>query len=253
MRVVTTAPKGAAYAQRWLDSRKNWPTDTEFLFYTEGYEVDCPGKDFRDLPEFSEWKLKHSRYRHPGWQWNVVGYAHKVFAACDAFYDYDGIGVWLDADCVTYKPIPEGLIESQVAEAYMAIYARQGLYTETGFWVMNCAHPAHKDFCDKWRAWYFGERYKKLPMWHDCMTLDMNLRQTGVPVKNLSEGAEKTMHPMAVTELGQYIDHCKGPRKVLGYSPENKHHQEARPVGRNPEPAYAKYKAMTPEERATLP
>ena len=75
-------------------------------------------------------------------------YAHKVFAACDALYDYDGIGVWLDADCVTYKPIPAYLIPAELDDAYLAHYFRQGMYTETGLWLMNCAHPEHRNFLD---------------------------------------------------------------------------------------------------------
>ena len=227
MRVVTTCNKAglAQYGHRWLDSRKHWPAGTEFRFYTEGFEVDCPGKDFRDMPEFAEWKLKNSRYRPPSWRFNVVGYAHKVFAACDALEGYSGIGVWLDADCVTYEDIPAGLLESKVAGAYLAHYARPGLYTETGLWIMDCSHPGHRDFLDKWRAWYLSGRFRKLGMWTDCNTLDITIKQTGVPTVDLSAGV-KSVHPMAVTELGQYIDHCKGARKELGYSPENKHRRQ---------------------------
>jgi hypothetical protein len=29
-------------------------------------------------------------------------------------------------------------------------------------------------------------------------------------------------HPMATSQLGKYLDHTKGARKALGYSPENK-------------------------------
>lgn len=226
MRVVTTCTKQslADYGHRWLESRKNWPADTDFQFYTEGFEVDCPGKDFRDMPTFAEWKLKHARYRSPGWKWNVVGYAHKVFAAADALRDYRGIGVWLDADCVTYKPVPEGLIESQLNGAYLAHYARPGLYTETGLWIMDCSHPEHVNFLDAWCNWYLSERFKQLPAWHDCMYLDATIRAFGDKIKtqDLSGEHGKVMHPMAVTELGRYIDHCKGPRKELGHSPENK-------------------------------
>ena len=111
MRVVTTANKAGLeqYGQRWLDSRKNWPATAEFWWYTEGYELPPQAddaivrKDFAVLDEFMAWKAKHQGYVPPNWEFNVVGYSHKVFAAIDALYDYDGIGVWLDADCVTYQ------------------------------------------------------------------------------------------------------------------------------------------------------
>lgn len=232
IRVVTTAPKWAlepdGYAHRWLEGRKKWPKGTEFLFYTEGYTVDCPGKDFLDMPEFSAWKLEHSRYRPPSWKWDVVAYAHKVFAACDALQDYDGIGVWLDADCVTYKQIPKGLIEKQVEGVYLAHYGRTGLYTETGMWIMDCRSPEHRGFLDAWRDWYLSDKFVKLPQWTDCFTLDATIRQTGVATFNLSGEHHDYPHPMSVTELGKYIDHCKGPRKAKGYSIENKFHEAAR-------------------------
>lgn len=231
MRVVTTAPAFAVepggYANRWLDSRKNWPKGTEFLFYTEGYTVDCHGKDFAALPEFQAWKAKHRNYQPPSWQWDVVRYAHKVFAACDALYDYDGIGVWLDADCVTYKKIPEGFIERQLNGAYLAHYARTGMYTETGMWIMDCSKPGHKTFLDAWRNVYYTGHFKTLPHWHDCLTLDATIRASGVPTFNLSGEFSKDMHPQAKTELGKYIDHCKGPRKTKGASPENKFRKAA--------------------------
>lgn len=237
MRVVTTA-HGAGleeHGQRWLDSRKNWPKQAEFWWYTEDYELPqqvndkIVRRDFAQLPVFSEWKERWKHYKPPGWAYNVVGYAHKVFAAVDALYDYDGVGVWCDSDCVTYKHIPKGLIEQQVDGVYLACYQRTGLWTETGFWVMNCAHPEHKAFLDAWQAWYLNDTFKQLHAWHDCMTLDATIRQfkDRVAVRNLSGAAHKEMHPMAVTELGRYIDHCKGQRKVEGRSPENRQREAA--------------------------
>jgi hypothetical protein len=229
IRVVTTCNKQGLedYGHRWLEGRKHWPKGTDFQFYTEDFSVDCPGKDFSELAEFSQWKRRHSRYRAPSWKWNVVAYAHKVFAACDALYDHDGIGVWLDADCVTYAEIPQGLIEKQVEGVYLAHYARTGLYTETGMWIMDCSYSGHKAFLDRWREWYLKDKFKTLPQWHDCFTLDATIRQLQVPTFNLSGEHAKAMHPMALTEFGKYIDHCKGPRKALGRSPENKFREAA--------------------------
>ncbi len=230
MRVVTTASKQGLenYGYRWLESRKNWPVDTEFRWYTEGYTIDCPGKDMADVPGFAEWKLRHAFFLPPAWRWDVVRYAHKVFAAIDALLEYDGVGVWLDADCVTFKPIPPGLIEAQVQDAYVAHYGRTGHYTETGLWIMNCAHPEHAKFLTAWKNIYLSGKFRQLGEWHDCMTLDATLRRFKadgrITTKNLSGAHHLQMHPQALTELGQYIDHCKGPRKSKGYSAENAHH-----------------------------
>ena len=232
MRVVTTCHKAGLdqYGTRWLDGRKNWPRKTEFWLYTEGYPLEAPGltvKDVGDIPGFAEWKAKHIHYRPPGWQWDVVKFANKVFAICDALSDYDGIGVWLDADVVTHRKIPKGVIEKAVQGHYVAHYGRTGLYTETGMWVVDCSHPAHKAFLDTMRQSYLNERYQVLSQWHDCMVFDATLRsfvKAGrVTARNLSGQFHKDMHPMAKTEFAKYLDHCKGNRKKAGYSPENEY------------------------------
>lgn len=228
MRVVTTSHKQGFedYGYRWIESRENWP-DAEFVYYTEGFDADCPSRDIAAAPGFAEWKAKHRRYVAPGWQWDVVKFAHKVFAAYDAFYDYDGIGVWLDADCVTYKPIPDGLIESSLCGAFVACYARTGMYTETGLWIMDCSNPNRRPFLDHMRNTYLTDRFKQLQQWHDCFVFDAAVRAFSGLAKfhNLSGEHHKTMHPQALSELGKYIDHCKGPRKAGGRSPENVHRE----------------------------
>jgi len=241
MRVVTTANKDGleAYGQRWLDSRKHWPASAEFWWYTEGYELPLQKdekskpsivrKDFAELPEFVQWKERHKDYKPPNWEFNVVGYAHKVFAAIDALYDYDGIGVWCDADCETFRKIMPGVLEQELGDAYLACYQRNGYHTETGFWLMDCSKPGHQAFLDAWQAWYLTDSFKQLSVWHDCQTLDATIRhfKGQMEVKNLSGEFANDMHPMALTELGKYIDHCKGQRKIKGRSPENKHRTAA--------------------------
>ena len=229
MKVVTTSSKQGLedYGFRWLESRKNWPKGTEFVWYTEGFEVDCPSKDFRDIPELPQWKLRHAGYRPPSWEWDVVKFSHKVFAAIDALYDHDGVGVWLDADCVTHKKIPKGLIEKQVEGVYMACYQRTGMYTETGLWIVDCTHPIHKQFMDTMKAWYLTDEFKKLPAFHDCYVLDATIAMLQPPIKNLSGVHHKSTHPQALSELGKYLDHAKGGRKIEGRSPENKYREAA--------------------------
>jgi hypothetical protein len=56
--------------------------------------------------------------------------------------------------------------------------------------------------------------------------LDAVIRRLNPPRKNLSGEMHKHPHPLSVTELGRYIDHCKGPRKIAGRSPENKFHRK---------------------------
>lgn len=248
MRIVTTANKEGLkqYGQNWLDGRKHWPAGTEFYWYTEGYELPYQPDELQmieqvgtgntdgfivrreanSLTEFAEWKLRHAGYSAPTWKFNVVGYAHKVFAMIDATKDYKGVAVWLDADCETYRDIPAGLIEGYVKECYIAHYPRPGLWTETGFWVVDCSHAAHHDFMAFMAEVYLKDHFKSLHHWTDCFVLDAAIKRFtasgAIQARNLSGEHENVAHPMAVTEMGQYIDHKKGTRKKLDSSPENK-------------------------------
>ena len=154
----------------------------------------------------------------------MVRFSHKVYAAVDALTDYQGIGVWMDADCITRQDIPSGFIENHLNKAYMAMFKRRGMYTETGFWIADCSNEHHAEFMASWVDWYDSGHFKTLSNWTDCETLDATVRafeKAGlIKTVSLSGEFDKEMHPMAKSTIGRYIDHCKGARKELGYSPE---------------------------------
>lgn len=228
MKVVTTCHKAGfdQYGHRWLESIKNWPAGTRFEFYAEGLEAESLAHSFLAMPErCNAFKEAHKNYKAPSWRYDIVRFSNKVFAAYDAFYDYDGIGVWLDADAVTYKPIPEGYVQEQLGGAFFAHFKRADWYTETGLWIMDCSHPEKKAFLDTWVNWFESGAFKTLHEWHDCTTLDATLKlflkDGRITTKSLSGEFERVMHPMAKADFAKYVDHCKGNRKALGHSPEN--------------------------------
>lgn len=223
MKVVTTCHKAGfdEYGHRWAEGIKNWPA-AEFIMYCEGF-------GHTPMPARGEaFKAKHASYRPPSWRFDIVKFSNKVFTAHDALYNHDGLGVWLDADAVTYRPIPEGYIESLLPDGCYLAHFKRHHYTETGFWVMDCRHPEHKAFLDHWVGLFESDAFQALPEWHDCTTLDATIKAFRGRVKthSLSGGFEGEMHPMALADLAKYIDHCKGARKALGFSPENKHRCE---------------------------
>lgn len=229
MRVVTTCHKEGfdRYAHRLLDCWKHWPKTAELHWYTEGFDLPkTPGiveHKIEQIQPLAAFKSKHANYRPPNYLFDVVRFANKVYAAADALSDYQGVGVWMDADCVTRKPIAPGFIEGHL-HGYMSMLKRRGMYTETGFWLMDCSHPQHLEFLQTWTSWYETGAFKGLANWTDCETLDATVRKferSGlIETSSLSGEFERDMHPMAKIPLGAYIDHCKGERKDLGYSPE---------------------------------
>jgi hypothetical protein len=218
MKVVTTCHKAGfdEYGHRWVDSIQNWPA-AEFCMYGEGFgDKRCEG-----LLRLTAFKERHAQYKPPSWRYDIVKFSNKVFAAYDALYNHDGLGVWLDADAVTYRPIPEGYIESLLPEGcYMAHFKRHH-YTETGFWIVDCTHERHKEFFDYWLGWFETDSFKNLPEWHDCTTLDATIRALKVKTHSLSGEFEGNMNPLAHSNLSKYIQHLKGPRKGMLFDPDN--------------------------------
>lgn len=231
MRVVTTCNKEGfdKYGHRLLETWKNWPNDSELFFYAEGFDVPETGGVFqKPLPsDLVTFKERYAHYEPASYLFDVARFSNKVFAAIDALFDYKGIGVWLDADCVTFEKIPATLIRDSLPKGdYMAMFKRAGMYTETGFWIMDCSHPQHQEFLMSWKDWYISHSFKTLSNWTDCETLDATVRKFEreklIKTHSLSGEHEKNMHPMALSEIGKWIDHLKGNRKALGASPENK-------------------------------
>ncbi len=241
MRVVTTALERDlhGFVRDWLDGRKFWPAGTEWWYYTEGYELPeqedeaerpIVRHDVDDIPGLAAWKGKHKDRPFTDWRWDVVRWSNKVFTPIHALYDYTGIGVWMGADCITYRQVPEGMIEAAVKDDYCAFYQRDHLPPECDFWVMNCAHPQHKAFLDFMRVFYFMDTVLTLPRNDDCVVWGEALRkftaEGRITVNNLSGKYSGHPHPQAASEFGKYIDHRKGERKKGRFSPENKYHRD---------------------------
>ena len=232
IRVATTCHKAGyeMYGQRYVAGWSNWPTEVELYWYQEGFTSPpmprttmIPTSKVEGLESF---KQRFQHYVPVSWQWDVVRFSNKVYAAVDAFFDFKGIGIWLDADCVTFNALSVSYLKSLLPQGhYMAMFKRTGMATETGFWIMDCSHPEHQAFLSTWRDWYDSNAFKDLPEWHDCYTLDATVRMFEkkdlIKTHNLSGEFHKDMHPLCKVELGKYIDHCKGKRKIDGRSPEN--------------------------------
>ena len=232
MRFVTTCHKEGFeyYGHRLLEGWRYMPKDAELWWYTEGYDLPPEDrvvqKDITQIADLMAFKERHKYYVPPEFDVDVVRFSHKVYAAVDALMDYEGIGVWIDADCVPYKSVTEEMVAKWLNNAYIACFQRAGFYTETGLWIVDGSQPVHKPFMTVWKRWYDQDKFPALPGWTDCHTLDATIHLSKSKVENLSGEFGSLSHPMAKTEIGRYIDHCKGDRKRGGISSENEFHKE---------------------------
>jgi hypothetical protein len=232
LRVVTSCHKAGwdQYGQRCLDGLKKWPREAEILWYTEGFELpEAPHVRAianESLPKLQAFKQRHAKYIAPDWRFDVVRFCNKIYAVHDALRDYEGLGVWMDADIVTTKRPPPGYIESMLPTgAYIALFQRDGMHSECGLWLVDGKHPMHKPFMDSLLSWYEEDKFKQAHEWHDSVLMDATIRayvRDGlIEVHNLSGAHSSKEHVMALHDSARFWDHLKGPsRKALGHSPE---------------------------------
>lgn len=96
-------------------------------------------------------------------------------------------------------------------------------YSECGFISFNLASHFAETFFSSWRSYYDQDFYKTLDGFTDCHTYDaVRLQMTndlGLKSNDLNDGRyygyRVSKHPFVNSELGNYIDHLKGPRKKL--------------------------------------
>jgi hypothetical protein len=226
MRVITSFNNNlyGVYAHRLIETFKNFPG--ELIVYSED-NLKLPF-EVRPMPTKGvNFKEKMARHKPSDWRWDVVKFSHKVFAITSGLWDYEGTGIWLDADCVIYKKVPESFIEGLIPEdSYCGHFYRTtplAPYTETGFLMFRCGKPQHKPFMSAWRDYITtGKIFQSTIGWHDCIAFDEARKAFDGFVNLSSEDDPERMHPIAVSELGEYIDHCKGSRKLKGYSQEQR-------------------------------
>lgn len=230
IRCVTTC-----HAEGWEQYGRNmfagWQAHVphSLVWYTEGYQIP-PGVEAKDnaaLPDLQAFKRRWAFYKPPYYLYDVVRFSHKVFAVYDALRDWDDLGLWIDADMIPYRDVPQDYIRSLIEPGdYIALFRRKGMYSECGFWIVDCKHPAHKEFMERLVGLYRDDGFKQYREWHDSYLMDMVVnameREGKISVTNLSGKFAGEEHPMAKVDLARYWDHLKGPdRKELGMSPEN--------------------------------
>jgi hypothetical protein len=218
---------------------RNWPKNTYLTVYVDD---PIPKKDLirdervkyeilnhKDLISF---KQRHSnnleanglgKYSTKGskdYRYDAVRFSHKVFALFQFLESNEtDILIWLDGDSRTHSSVHDSDILSWCPEGKFAGYlARPWLYTETGFHIFDMKHPIANDFLTTWKQYYLDDSIFKLEMWTDCHTYDAaKLKFDDAHWHNLSPPI-KNNHPFINGQLGEFMDHMKGPRKQKGTS-----------------------------------
>ena len=170
-------------------------------------------------------------------QWNAVRFANKVFCVTHALknspgYDYV---IWLDADTYSFRPMPKDFLEQLLPGDTMLTYlGRQnpdlkdgGKDPECGFVGYNLNHPEIQNYNNEWENMYVTDDVFKLTLgWTDCSTLwhlsKLYQKEKNVKVNDIGYMKRvKGHHVFINSELGLYMDHFKGNRKISKKSAKN--------------------------------
>lgn len=157
--------------------------------------------------------------------WDAVTFCKKGFALAHALNRSKASKLfWVDADVVFRKPISRKVLEELLDGVGIAYFGRKGQHSETGFIGFDLKASGVKEFALEYqKIWRSEEVLSFRDGWTDCHVFDVALkraRMIGLKARNLSSQSEG--HVIATSLFGDYIDHQKGPRKQLGYSPERR-------------------------------
>lgn len=240
--VVTSFSNNGAhsYGYRFLDTfAEFWPADVKLIAYVEAGETH-PRAETRDLlavKALRDFLAAHAddpkacgRVPTPVWKSKdvIAGYSYrtdavkfcrKVFTIREAaLWCDDDILVWIDADVVTHRPIPDGFVEGLLGDDDIAYLGRRASHSECGFLAFRL--PEAYRLIKDWRDFYVTGEAFALPEQHDSYLFD-RARERNPHTRCLDLTPDGAGHVWMTSPLGRAgLDHLKGDRKALGRSPE---------------------------------
>jgi hypothetical protein len=246
------------YAKDCIESFiKHWPKDTKlYAYYNDWPErglqsYDSDRVEFIDLMSVSTelcefFKKFKSPKDTPNWRTDVKRWAYKVYTEYEFFVKNPpkcDVGIWIDADTVTYNDIPKAKLEEWMpTDKDISVLGREAVnYIEAGFVAMRMTDLNKALFSDLFGVWNSGEIYN-YKEWHDAFvfTRIMNLHQAhGLQVHNLSPHCAD-LNAFEASPLVRYMYHNKG---LLKFKQEQ--------AGQ--EPPQTKVKATKTEESSKKP
>jgi hypothetical protein len=258
-KIVTTFHKKGydEYGFRFIDTMEKYlPDNMSVDIYLEGFSIDkkynkinflnyktyC-GEQQAQLVETEltyvkrrqelehEESVKRKKKMHNGFRWDASRFAHKVFSLQSANNELEKMQgdrslVWIDGDVIACKQIPNNWFDTLMDKKMYWSRVNRGpkQYPECGFMMFNCNHKHHQEYWNIMYDMYNNGKMFELYEWHDSYVfwqaekmLEKKYERIGFDL-----GDNRSGHAFVRGKLGEYLDHTKGKRKELGYSPERK-------------------------------
>lgn len=236
------------YGKNFLETfDRFWPDEVQLNVFVEqpwpgplhgamafGLFSRCPGQE--------EFLTRHknnleAQGRQPNKRWKdkerAAGYSFR-FDACKfsrqcfipeaaATMKEDGsVLAWLDADVVSYRPVPSGFVEDLLKDADVCYLGRGLKHSEIGFWACRL-NPVVRAWLRDLAELFRSDRIFKLDEWHSAYAWDHTRKvheNRGLKTLNLTPNGSG--HVWFQSPLGHYLDHLKGNRKQAGRSKERR-------------------------------
>lgn len=222
--ITTFSKRGyRKYGKRFLESYVNYWSIPINVYHESKPEFRHPLITYKRLDKIKLPKgtardyIYSVRHLHPtSYNDDVSKFCRKVFVQYD---NQKGKVFWIDADTVCDKKMPSEFLENLFKGSPLAYFGRPS-HTETGFVGFDHDHPKSKRFMDEYIDVYMSGNIFNLKYWHDCGAFDHAREICGIEGNNLTPDSARGLHVIVQSELGKYIDHCKGSRKNQGFSPE---------------------------------
>ena len=227
----------------------NWPDDVKLLIFMENshlIKLENLNKKIqifdyhKYIPEYKAFckKFHHKKKFTDDFRYNVFRFAYKVYAIKKSFsYTNSKNLIWLDADIKTHKKIPSNFLETLISDDhYLSYLGRSHIktnhlnYSECGFLIFNTKHPHHNLFWKEMMSMYNDGLLFELSEWHDSFIFDhvrkklekenmlKNINITDFGIVKIESKYDD--HVFVLSVLGKFMDHKKGIRKDIKWSPE---------------------------------
>jgi hypothetical protein len=228
------------YGRRSLEAfAKHWPNEVKLVVYLEEYE-ELPRADevrlLNTIPELMAfidknknnevaqgravrqgWKAKDTEKRYC-YKFDILKFCKQVMYLWDANNRTDdNLLLWLDGDVLTYRDIPFDFITNLVPPNYACSYLGRGSkHSEIGLLAFNTTLAG--SLIDAYAKPVIDNSVFELDEWHSAFLFDNARKVSGAPCYNMTPNGRG--HVWFQSELGHYMDHLKGDRKIKGISKE---------------------------------
>lgn len=233
------------YGHKMIDSfGQFWPKSIDLYVYYEGTRPNLKFDNvfYLDLlktcPELVKFKQRWKdnpaangsggtigdKSVSSGFRWDAVRFSHKTYCVFHGTQTINAdVVIWLDADTLTFRQISQDFLEQLIPQDVYTCYLGRGRkYSECGFVSYNVKHNIHKTFMNSWQELYDNDLLFDLDEYHDSYLYDYIRKKyeaQGIKNHDIVQGKYNgETHPFINSDLGAYMDHLKGPRKINGQS-----------------------------------